>query len=253
MKSQPTEVLLDEVRYEVDSGVALITLDAPDRRNALTLEMTNQLVDICWKVNNERDVGAAVVTGAGGSFCAGADRQLLVEAGVDPAADESYERIGRIYESFLEVGRLEVPTIAAVDGAAVGAGVNLMLAADLRIVSREARIIAGFLRMGLHPGGGHFVLVGRNAGRETAAALAIFGAEVSGVRAVEAGLAWEAVEPGEVTRRALELARPLGLDPALSRAAVSSFRTEMGPPMATWASAVQAERSRQMWSMARKR
>src|SRR5260370_41114670 len=87
---------------------------------------------------------------------------------------------------------MEVPAVAAVRGAAVGAGINLMLATDLRIVAEDARLISGFLRIGVHPGGGHFGLLAARAGAETAAAAGIFGGEVSGLRAVQLGLAWPA-------------------------------------------------------------
>ena len=101
-----------------------------------------------------------------------------------------------------------MPTIAAVLGAAVGAGINLMLATDLRIVAEDARLISGFLRIGLHPGGGHFGLLAGRAGAEAAAAAGIFGEEISGVRAVQLGLAWEALPAEQVEQRAAELALP---------------------------------------------
>ena len=91
-------------------------------------------------------------------------------------------------------------------GAAVGAGLNLALATDLRIVSRTARLLPGFAQIGIHPGGGHFTLLNRVAGREAAAALGLFGEEVDGDRAVALGLAWAAYDDGDVQDRALALA-----------------------------------------------
>jgi enoyl-CoA hydratase len=95
------------------------------------------------------------------------------------------------------LGQVRVPTIAAVRGSAVGAGMNMLLAADLRIVATDVRLICGFLKRGLHPGGGHFVILSRLIGREAAAAMALFGEEINGPRAVELGLAWQAVERDE--------------------------------------------------------
>jgi enoyl-CoA hydratase len=233
-------------------GVAVLTLDAPERRNALTVAMADELVAACEELDADASVGAVVVRGAGGFFCAGGDRATLAEAGRDPAAPETYAGIGAVYRSFARVGEVEPPTIAAVRGGAVGAGLNLMLATDLRIVGREARIISGFLPIGLHPGGGHGALIGRTGARETAAALALFGERIDGVRAAELGLAWAAVDDEDVEGTALELAARAGADPELARRTAASLRTVLGPPALPWGAALELERASQMWSMRRK-
>jgi enoyl-CoA hydratase len=128
---------------------------------------------------------------------------------------------------------------------------NMLLAADLRIIARDARLICGFLKRGLHPGGGHFVILSRLIGREAAAAMALFGEEINGQRAHELGLAWEAVDDAVVEDRALELAGRVAADPELARVAVQNFRKETGPPHVTWEVATQFERPAQMWSMRR--
>ena len=240
-----------EVLLEVDSGVAVVTLNAPQRRNALTPPMARDLIAVFDEVDAREEVGALVVRGVGRSFCAGGDVQTLLEAGRDPAAPETYTAMGAIYDCFYRLGQVEVPTIAAVRGSAVGAGMNMLLAADLRIVARDVRLICGFLKRGLHPGGGHFVLLSRLVGREAAAAMALFGEQVDGERAVQLGLAWETVEDAAVEDRAMELAARVAADPALARAAVGSFRIETGPPHVSWAVATQFERPVQMWSMRR--
>jgi enoyl-CoA hydratase len=240
-----------EVLLEVDSGVAVVTLNAPQRRNALTPPMARDLIAVFDEVDAREEVGALVVRGVGRSFCAGGDVQTLLEAGRDPAAPETYTAMGAIYDCFYRLGQVEVPTIAAVRGSAVGAGMNMLLAADLRIVARDVRLICGFLKRGLHPGGGHFVLLSRLVGREAAAAMALFGEQVDGERAVQLGLAWETVDDAAVEDRAMELAAQVAADPALARAAVGSFRIETGPPHVSWAVATQFERPAQMWSMRR--
>jgi len=240
-----------EVRLEVDGGVAVVTLDAPQRRNALTPAMAAELVATFDEVDARAEVGAVVVRAVGRSFCAGGDIGTLTAAGRDPAEDGSYAGMGAIYDSFQRLGRVRVPTIAAVRGSAVGAGMNLLLAADLRIVARDARLLCGFLRRGMHPGGGHFVLLSRLVGREAAAAMALFGEELDGETAVRLGLAWETVDDAAVEDRALELAGRVARDPELARVAVASFRTETGPPQLGWDVASQFERPAQMWSMRR--
>jgi enoyl-CoA hydratase len=233
-------------------GVAMLTLDAPERRNALTVEMAGELVAACEELDSDTSVGAVVVRGAGGFFCAGGDRGTLVAAGRDPADPEVYAGIGAVYRSFARVGELEPPTVAAIRGGAVGAGLNLMLAADLRIVAREARIISGFLPIGLHPGGGHGALLGRTGVREAAAAMALFGERIEGERAAELGLAWAAVDDGDVEETAIELAARAGADPELARRTAASLRTVLGPPALPWPAALELERASQMWSMRRK-
>src|SRR5215212_4156350 len=163
-----------------------------------------------------------VIRAVGRSFCAGGDIATLTSAGKDPAAPEAYEGMGKIYDSFYRLGQVNVPTIAAVRGSAVGAGMNMLLAADLRVIARDARLICGFLKRGLHPGGGHFVILSRLIGREAAAAMAIFGEEINGDRARELGLAWESLNDEAVEGRALELAARVAADPALARVAAST-------------------------------
>jgi enoyl-CoA hydratase len=128
---------------------------------------------------------------------------------------------------------------------------NMLLAADLRIVARDARLLCGFLKRGMHPGGGHFVLLSRLVGREAAAAMALFGEELDGARAVALGLAWETVDDDAVEDRARELAVRVAADPELARVAARSFRKETGPPHVSWEIATQFERPAQMWSMRR--
>jgi enoyl-CoA hydratase len=241
-----------QVQLDVTDGVAVITLHAPERRNALTQEMAEELIELCDRIDAAPAVGAVVVQGSGGHFCAGAHRDVLDGAGDDPADPDAYAAIGSVYLAFQRVGRLTVPTVAAVRGAAVGAGVNLMMATDLRVVSDTVRIIAGFLRIGLHPGGGHFTLLGRTAGREATSAMALFSEEVGGERAVQLGLAWECLPDDAVEERAFELARRPAKDPGLARAAVASFRSELDPPGTSWEVASQAERASQMWSLRRR-
>src|SRR3712207_1508914 len=128
---------------------------------------------------------------------------------------------------------------------------NMLLAADLRIVARDARLLSGFLKRGMHPGGGHFVILSRLIGREAAAAMALFGEEIDGSRAVQLGLAWASVDDDAVESRALELAGRVAADPELARMAVANFRTEAVDGAVGWDVATQYERPAQMWSMRR--
>lgn len=241
----------DAVSVETADHVALITLNAPERRNALTVSMARGLVAACDAIDADSGIGAAVVRGAGGHFCAGAHRDLLGAAGADPLHPEHYAATSAIYEAFFRFGQLAVPTVAAVRGVTVGAGTNLMLAADLRLVASDARIIGGFARIDLHPGGGFFHLVSRAAGRQTAMALGVFDEEIDGDRAAAIGLAWRAHPDGEVEEHALRLARAAGRDPELARAVTRSARHEAAG--VDWPVALEYERAAQLWSLRRRR
>lgn len=242
---------MTEVRYYVSDHIATITLDAPDRRNALSVEMSRELVDAARTAEADPDVGAVVVTG-GRHFCAGAVRDVLAGIGADPVEDAAYRGLETVYAAFTTIGSIDLPTVAAVRGAAVGAGLNLALATDLRIVSRTARLLPGFAQIGIHPGGGHLSLLARVGGRESAAAMGLFGEEVSGEDAVRLGIAWSAHEDEEVERAARDVTARVAADPELARRLVRSFRRETAPGTLPWDVAVEVERSPQMWSLRRK-
>lgn len=242
---------MGSVHLQKEGAVAVLIVDSPEVKNGLTPEMGAQLADLCDEIDADLTIGAAIVKGEGGTFCSGADRRRWNPQG-DQAEDKLYREAGQVYRAFRRVGRLEVPTVAAVRGAAVGAGLNLMLATDLRIVADDARIMSGFLRIGLHPGGGFFTIAGRSAGREGTAAMGLFSEEIDGVRAREIGLAWETVPDTDVEKRAMELAERASADPALAREATRSFRTELDASGMDWDAALHFERATQMWSQRRR-
>lgn len=242
---------MSEVTYAVADGIATITLDAPERRNALSVEMSRELIDAARTAESDTAVGAVIITG-GEHFCAGAVRSVLAETGRDPVEDTAYRNLETVYAAFTTIGSIDLPTIAAVRGAAVGAGLNLALATDLRIISRTARLLPGFAQIGIHPGGGHLSLLHRVAGREAAAAMGLFGEEVDGTRAVDLGIAWSAHDDADVDPAARAVAARVAADPELARRLVRSFRRETAPGGVAWDVAVEVERSPQMWSLRRK-
>lgn len=237
------------VILELDAGVAWVTLDGPDTRNALDAAAAAELVAACERIDADPAVGVAVVTGANGAFCSGADTQVLNSLRTAPA-DRGYEGLDELYRAFRRVGSLAVPTLAAIDGAAVGAGVNLALAADLRIVTERARLISGFARIGLHPGGGHLHLLARASDAGTAAAAGVFAQPISAEQAVTSGLAWAQVPSEELHRHVSRMTAHLATDPVLARALVQTYRRTVADA-AAWDRAVEIERARQMWSLTR--
>ena len=231
-----------EVRVELDAEarVAVVTIDDADRRNALTLAMVEEIVRVFDEFEEGDEVGAVVVTGAPPAFCAGADLSHL-----GAAAERD---LRRIYEGFLRVARCTVPTIAAVNGAAVGAGMNLALACDLRIASTRAKFDTRFLQLGLHPGGGHTWMLERIVGPQTASAMVLFGEILDGERAADVGLVWRCVGEDELIPEAKALAARAAAAPAeLVRRTKQTLQTM--PGIETHGEAVDVELQTQVWSV----
>jgi enoyl-CoA hydratase len=245
-------MMSDEIQLAKDGAVAVVTLNAVHRRNALSPAMAAELSAVCDEIDSDKTIGAAVIRGAGGHFCSGADRAVLKASEANPANEQSYADNSAVYGAFYHFGHLQCPTVAAVQGASVGAGMNLLLAADVRVIAEDARLISGFLRIGIHPGGGHFSLMSRLAGPQTAAAMSVFGVELSGADALRVGIAWEAPPADKVDERAMAIAQGAAHDPELARLAVASLRSIAGPPATSWEVALQAERAPQMWSLRRR-
>jgi enoyl-CoA hydratase len=235
------------LHVERRDAVAILTLDDPERRNALGDEMVEQIIGTMGELHDDESVGAVVVTGAGSAFCSGADVGNLVKL-TDADGGDARE-VRSIYDGFLVFRDSPLPTIAAVNGAAVGAGFNLALACDVRLVTPDARFDTRFATIGLHPGGGHVWMLERLGGPQTAAAMVAFGERVSGERAVELGLAWRCVEPETLVDTAVEMAARAASVPRELMAKVKATLQE-----AAWQpdfdAAITVELDRQAWSFA---
>lgn len=224
-----------------DGRVAIVTLDAPERRNSLTIEMVDRIVEVFDEIDADDGIGAVVVTGAPPAFCAGADLSHL--GGSREAGLRS------IYEGFLRVGRSPLPTLAAVNGAAVGAGMNLALCCDVRIAGKSAKFDTRFLQLGLHPGGGHTWILQRAAGVSNAAAMVLFGEVLNGDAAASCGLAWRSVEDVELLDAAVAMADKAASAPrGLSMRAKQTL--EKVATVETHPEAIDVELEAQVWSLA---
>ena len=176
----------DHVLVQVENHVALITINDPERRNAVTAEISAGLRAAVDAAEANTDVHALIVTGAGKAFCAGADLTALGEATEDG--------LRTIYDGFLAVADCTLPTIAAVNGAAVGAGLNLALAADVRIAGPAAIFDPRFQKLGIHPGGGATWMLQRAVGVQAARASLLFGMRFDAEAAVRYGLALDVAD-----------------------------------------------------------
>ena len=228
--------------------VAVLTLDDPERRNALSAELVGEIVTAVAAIEADADVGAVVVTGAPPAFCSGADvSSLATMSGSEGERERDPDDVHSIYDGFLAIRDCSLPTVAAVNGAAVGAGFNLALACDVRITGSSARLIARFAEIGLHPGGGHTWMLERAVGPQAAAAIDLFGERIDGERAVEVGLAWRCVPDDELLDTAVTMAgRAASVPRELARRIKSTLREI--PWMTGYDDAVATELDRQRWS-----
>lgn len=193
------------VELNLSGHIAVVQLNDPDRRNALSLDMVSELIATFDAIEAAPGVRAIVLSAAPPAFCAGADRALL--DGISASPEQAGERLEAIYEGFLHVAKCSLPTIAAVDGPAVGAGMNLALACDIRLAGTNARFDPRFLQLGLHPGGGHTWMLQRVVSSQTAAATLLFGEGIDAPTALRCGLVWDVVASDELDARAETMAR----------------------------------------------
>ena len=187
------------VLLEIVDRVATLTLNNPAERNTLTHPMVEEILAAMDVIESDEGVGAIVVTGAPPAFCAGANLGNLAES--------SEASLGNIYEGFLRIARSPLPTLAAVNGAAVGAGMNLALGCDVRLAGRRAKFDTRFLQIGIHPGGGHTWMLRRIAGPQTAMAAVVFGEVMDGAEAERLGLVHRCVDDDALLAAAQAMAK----------------------------------------------
>ena len=187
------------------TGVVLVTLDLPERRNSMSEGMTRSWGAVMRALAADRTVRAVVVTGRGRAFCAGGDFSWL-GATPDAGVPELRERMLAFYRTWLAVHALRVPTIAAINGAAIGAGLAVALACDIRIAADDARLAVPFTSLGLHPGMATTWLLRQAAGDTLARDMLLSGRAVKGAEAVPSGLVSRSVPGDEVLTSALATA-----------------------------------------------
>ena len=173
----------DLVALDQRGGVALVTLNDPARRNILTAPLVHAIAAAMDRAERDEATRCIVLTGAGSAFCAGAELATL-----HGAADGAFDDVETVYEGFLRVRDSPLPTIAAVNGPAVGAGFNLALACDVRLAAATARFDTRFAALRLHPGGGHAWMLARAVGQQRATLACLFGEVWDARAALDAGL-----------------------------------------------------------------
>jgi enoyl-CoA hydratase/carnithine racemase len=205
------------IRLEQRGAVALLTLNRPDTRNALSGEaMFSAFEQLFDRLNADMSVRAAVLTGAGTAFCSGGnvaemrDRAGMFTGSPEQIAQNYAQGIQRIPRAFQ---RLQVPIIAAVNGAAIGAGNDLACMCDIRIASTTARFAESFVKVGIVPGDGGCWLLPRVVGASRAAELALTGDAIDADEALRIGLVSRVVEPDALLHEAMTLALRIAANP----------------------------------------
>lgn len=237
-----TPPTVNYLKVDVDAGVARVTLDDPARRNILSGELVAELLAAFDRLELRDDVTAVVLTGAGPAFCGGADlADLLAAADGDPTG------VRRVYAGFDRVRRSPLVTIAAVNGPAVGAGLNLALVCDIRVAGSSAWFDCRFPAIGLHPGGANLLMLQRLVGPQTAAAMALCRHRLDAAQAQAAGLVLAATPDEELLATADRLARAAAAAPReLVLLTKRSLHEERSLDVEA---AMVLEEERQMWSL----
>jgi enoyl-CoA hydratase len=226
------------VAATVNGGVGVLRLNDPGRRNVLSKTLSDDLEHQVHHVINE-GAGAIVLAAEPPVFCAGGSLDGLLSGEVP---------LDQMFAGLLAVASAPVPTVAAVGGAAIGAGLSLALSCDVIVASTGARFDSRFLDIGIHPGGAHLWRLCQRVGSQGAAAMVLFGEVLTGEEAAKVGLAWRCVEDADLEGAAMDLARRAvkGSPELLARAKQTLRSAEVSDVDAAFNEELEAQR----WSMA---
>jgi enoyl-CoA hydratase/carnithine racemase len=214
------------------NGVVVVTLDLPDRRNAMTEPMTQAWSQAMAQLQGDRTVRAVVVTGEGSAFSSGGDLGWI-EATNDLSVDVIRDRMLPFYRAWLAIRDLEVPTVAAVNGPAVGAGLCLALACDLRYIAASATVSVPFTSLGVHAGMAATYLLPATVGLPVARDLLFTGRRVDAAEALQLGLVNGVFEPAGLRAGVLAVADQIAANgPIAMRLTVAALRDGGHPTVA---------------------
>jgi enoyl-CoA hydratase/carnithine racemase len=205
------------LKYETFDNIVLLTMNEPRTRNVLgSASQYDAFEQACRRIQRDREIRAVVLTGAGPAFCGGGDIKDMQSRSRDKALEAVQDRYG-YRDGIHRIGRalydLEVPTIAAVNGPAIGAGLDLACMCDLRIASERAIFAESFVRLGIIPGDGGAWLLQRIVGLSKAAEMTFTGEPIDASEALACGLVTKVVTAGELMPEAMALAHRIAVNP----------------------------------------
>jgi enoyl-CoA hydratase/carnithine racemase len=216
MERRSVETGTEQVLCHVEDRAAVVTLNRPEARNALTLEMKRALVPLLAALGGDEGVGAVLLTGAGGAFCAGGDTKVMARDGRPPSPEERKRLLRFEHGIPAALHRLEKPTLAALPGPAAGAGFSLALACDLRVAAESAFVTTSYVKLGLSGdyGGAWFLthLVGPAKARE----ILFLGDRIDARECERLGIVNRVVPDAELEKEALGLAKRLAAGPPIA-------------------------------------
>lgn len=220
-----------DLEYTVADGIGTILLNRPHRKNAFTIEMIDQWARILVEARTDPDVRVIVLTGAGDAFCSGVD--LASMDGERPSPLQRKEHLtDHIHRVPYALEDLDKPVIAAINGVAVGAGMDMALMCDMRIIARSARLSEGYIRVGLVPGDGGCYYLPRLVGQAKALELLLTGDFIGAEEAARIGIANHVVDDDDLIAATTRLARKLADAPpvavrTIKRAVYQSARADL--------------------------
>ena len=215
------------IRYESDGPVTVVTIDRPEVANAIDAPTALELADAFRRFDADESASIAVLTGANGTFCAGADLKAMSRSHPGDQTAGSFDPA--VIEPLLKGRRLTKPLIAAVEGPAVAGGTEILQATDIRVAGESARFGVSEARWGLFPLGGSAVRLPRQIPYTVAADLLLTGRHISAAQALEIGLIGHVVPDGQALAKALEIAEMIAANgPVAVRAILRTIRETEG-------------------------
>ena len=194
--------------YDKKERIAVITLNRPDNRNSMDGETMPAFRKALDRARQDRDLRCLIITGSGSTFCSGADFKSGI---IQQDAPQLNKVLLDLYQPFLDVGKLKIPVIAAINGHTIGGGLGLALMCDIRVANRRAKMGANFARLGLHSGMAISYILPRLVGLAKANELLFTGAVFTGEQAFDMGLVNYAVDEDAVMEKAMALANEIAL------------------------------------------
>ena len=205
----------DSLVYEVKDGVGLIRLNRPDEGNLITLEMTNELLDVALRCDEDPQVRAVVLTGSGKMFCAGGDLKTFAAQGDGVSC--YLKKVTQVFHAAISrFNWMDAPVVGAINGTAAGGGFSLALTTDIAIAAESAKFTMAYTKIGLAPDGSSSYFLARLVGLRRAKEMALLNPVLSARQALEWGLINQVVADDQVLPAALEIAQKLAQGPTLA-------------------------------------